>query len=113
MYRHLRFSVLKILWNKIWWTVVPGTNVIVKWPVGEVVVGPGSRNWSGMGPAQELVMSADPNDHYRPWLEKYVGKQGQDWDWKMLDNDATNNTLTIKFRRGCRHWASIVALKWQ
>ena len=38
---------------------MPSVTINVKWPVDEV--------------------SADPNDHYRPWLQEHVGRQG--WDW--------------------------------
>jgi len=27
--------------------------------------------------------STDPNDIYRGWLEKNVGKQKENWDWGM------------------------------
>lgn len=31
--------------------------------------------------------SADPNDFYRAWLEKNVGKYGIDWGWTVGAND--------------------------
>ena len=100
------------LWQKIWWMFVPGVVVNVKWPSGEVVVGPNSRNWSGMGPAQELIYSSDPNDHYRSFLEKHVGKQGVQWQWGMADTDATFNRLTIKIVRSKAQYATLIGLKW-
>jgi hypothetical protein len=37
----------------------------------------------------------EPNYHYRPWLEDYVGEQGIDWQWKI--HSAVDNTLEIDF----------------
>jgi hypothetical protein len=98
--------------DQLWWRFVPGVVINVKWPVGEVVVGPSSRNWSGMGPMYEEIFSTDPNDHYRPWMEKHVGKQGWDWDWGMADRDATENRLTIKIRRKYEDCAILAKLQW-
>jgi hypothetical protein len=60
----------------------------------------------------ELVHSADPNDHYRPYLEKHVGKQGVDWNWGMANRDATDNRLTIKVRQKHQKYATILSLMW-
>jgi len=98
--------------EKLWWYMLPGVIFNVKWPVGDVVVGPNSRSWSGMGPMYELVHSADPNDHYRPYLEKHVGKQGVDWNWGMANRDATDNRLTIKVRQKHQKYATILSLMW-
>lgn len=98
--------------DKLWWRFMPGVIINVKWPTGTVVVGPGSRLWSGMGPMREEVNSVDPNDHYRPWLEEHVGKQGWNWQWGMADRDATDNRLTIKIRRKYAEYATIAAMRW-
>jgi len=100
------------LWQKIWWIFRPGVVVNVKWPKGDVVVGPNSRSWSGMGPMYEEVHSADPNDHYRPWLEKHVGKQGKHWQWGMANTDASENRLTIKIVQSKAKYATMIALRW-
>ncbi len=91
---------------------MPGTVIEVKWPTGMVslVDRPGIlTSWE----------SADPNDHYRPNLEKYVGRQGWDWDWKIGSVKADNgsgttghDTLLIKMRKGKDDYASIAKLKW-
>ena len=92
---------------------MPGVTVKVKWPVGEVKITEDDPRWDWtVGPSWYIVESADPNDHYRPWMEKNVGRQGWDWDWCMRDNDVTENRLTIKFRRAKQEWAIIAALKW-
>lgn len=96
----------------LWWKFVPGVVVNVKWPTGDVIVGPDSRAWSGMGPMRELVFSSDPNDHYRPWLEEHVGRQGWDWNWGMADRDAIDNRLTIKIRQKHASCATVLALRW-
>lgn len=99
--------------QKLWWRFMPGVVINVKWPKGQIKVGPSHRDgWSGVGPEFEYVDSADPNDHYRPWLEQHVGRQGWDWDWGMADYDATLNRLTIKIRQKYAGHATIATLKW-
>lgn len=85
---------------------MPGVTISVKWPVGWAVLhemSDGSRT---------SVQSADPNDHYRPFLEKNVGKQGWDWQWGLRDNNAAENRLTIKVRTKHAKWATMAALQW-
>lgn len=94
------------IFEKLWWRFVPGTIVNVKWPKGWVVL---HQDADGSKVSAE---SADPNDHYRPYLEKYVGKQKRDWDWGMADRDATDNRLTIKIRRKHEKYATILAIMW-
>ena len=91
--------------SKLWWLLMPGEVISVKWPVGTVRVPNGDNTGT-------LTESADPNDHYRPWLEKNVGKQGWDWQWGMANTDATLNRLTIKIRRKYAAQATIAALRW-
>ena len=99
--------------EKLWWRFMPGVVINVAWPKGRIRVGPGHRQgWAGVGPEFEYVDSADPNDFYRPWLEKYVGKQGWDWNWGMGGMDVTENRLTIKIRRKYAKYATIAALHW-
>ena len=91
------------------WKFVPGVVFKVQWPVGKV-----ERNivdnygWPGF----EYVASADPNDHYRPTMEKLVGRQGWDWDWQLIDNDSAENKLSIKVRRRHQEQALALALNW-
>ena len=92
---------------------MPGVVINVAWPRGLIKVGPAHRDgWSGYGPEFEYIDSADPNDHYRPWMEKHVGRQGWDWNWGMADRDATDNRLTIKIRQKYAEHATIAALRW-
>lgn len=81
---------------------MPGVIVNVRWPSGPVA-----------NSFEEQYNSADPNDHYRPFLEQHVGRQGWDWDWGMGNRDATDNRLTIKIRRAKARWATVVVLQWQ
>ena len=97
----------------LWWRFVPGVTVQVKWPSGWVVL-----HDDGDG-GQVSTESADPNDHYRPWLEKNAGKQRIDWDWRIgqvaADNGAGttgHDTLVIKVRKKKEKWASIAVLRW-
>ena len=99
--------------DKLWWRFIPGVVINVKWPKGLVKVGPSHREgWSGYGPEFEYIDSADPNDHYRPWLEQHVGLQGWDWNWGLGGSDAKENRLTIKIRQRYAGYATIAALRW-
>ena len=87
-------------WEKFWWSVVPGQVIEVKWPNG----------YTEPDDNLKFFQSADPNDHYRPELERLVGVQGWDWEWKV--GNIGRNTLLIKFRRGKTKYAPYLAMKW-
>lgn len=56
------------------WKYWLSTTVAVKWPMG----------WAPIDGRDDLaVESADPDDWYRWWLEKNVGRQGWSWDWRV------------------------------
>ena len=89
--------------SQLWWKFMPGIEVVLLWPDGKVKI----RN-------EDCVLSADPNDHYRPWLEENVGKQGWDWDWKVHgDYTAGSSQLLLKIRRSKAQFATMAALKWK
>lgn len=90
----------------LFWKYGKGPTITVRWPVGWVVL---CENPDGSKVGTD---SADPNDHYRPWLEKNVGKQHRDWVWGLRDNNAAENRLTIKFRKSKAKWSSIAVLLW-
>lgn len=94
------------IWQQLWWRFMPGVVINVRWPSGWVVL-----HDDGQG-GQTSVDSADPNDHYRPWLEQHVGRQGIHWNWGMANRDATDNRLTIKIRQKYAEHATIAALRW-
>ena len=99
--------------EKLWWRFMPGTIINVKWPKGDVVITEDNPLWDWtIGPSRYIVESADPNDHYRPWMEENVGRQKWDWDWGMAENDATDNRLTIKFRKKHREADLVAKLLW-
>jgi hypothetical protein len=101
--------------QKLWWRFVPGVVINVRWPSGVIVAGPGPEDsrWHDWGGAAYITFeSADPNDHYRPWMEQHVGKQGWDWNWGMANNDVADNRLTIKIRQKHAQYATIAAIKW-
>ena len=98
--------------SSIWWRFMPGVVINVRWPVGKTVVGYGDSRWYDCGATWVEVESADPNDFYRPYLEKYVGKQGWHWDWGFVNNDVTENRLSIKIIKSKAYYASLLALKW-
>jgi len=90
----------------LFWKYGKGPTITVAWPVGWVLL---HQNPDGSAVSTE---SADPNVHYRPWLEKNVGKQNRDWIWGMRDNNAAENRLTIKFSRAKAKWATMAAILW-
>ena len=101
--------------EKLWWRFMPGVVINVRWPKGMIIAGPGPEDprWFDYGGAAYIKFeSADPNDHYRPWMEKHVGKQGRDWNWGLTGNDAAENRLTIKIRQKHAKYATIAALRW-
>lgn len=101
------------IWQQLWWRFVPGVVIKVRWPVGPLVVDHNDPRWVDLGGAVWVqIDSADPNDHYRPELERLVGRQGRDWNWGVADNDVANNSLTIKIRQKYADYATILALKW-
>jgi hypothetical protein len=63
-----------------------------------------------MSASRYTIYSSDPNDHYRKWLEKNVGKQGWDWNWNIGKLD--NNSILIKVRSKFNEQAVIMALMW-
>ena len=67
----------------IWWRWMPGEEFNLPWPSGEVTVTENEPGWDWtLGTVKQTVQSSDPNDHYRPWLEKNIGRQGWDWQWR-------------------------------
>ena len=102
------------MWQVLWWKFIPGVTVNVRWPSGEIVAGSGPEDprWHDWGGAAYIrYESADPNDHYRPYLEKNVGKQGWDWNWGIADS-ISSDRLIIKIRRKHARHASIIGLMW-
>ena len=101
------------IWQQLWWRFVPGVIINVKWPFGEVVVDDTDPRWDWtLGAVRQEFESADPNDHYRPWMEAHVGRQGWDWNWGMANRDATDNRLTIKIRQKHQECAIIAKMMW-
>ncbi len=90
----------------IWWNFMPGTTITIPWPKHEWL----TLHDDGHGGKTD-TLTDDPNDHYRPYLEKNVGKQGWDWDW-CIGSNGIPGTLKIKFRRGKESWASIIMIMW-
>lgn len=100
--------------EKLWWRFMPGVVINVKWPAGNIIVDHNDPRWCDFGGAVwvDLGFSADPNDHYRPWMEKNIGRQKWDWDWGMADCDAMNNRLTIKIRKSKAMYATTAVMRW-
>lgn len=101
------------LWRLLWWKLVPGVEFHVKWPMGEVKsMKPKIDIKNNNILVKPLSISADPNDHYRPWLEECVGRQGWDWDWKLSNNDVSKNRLTLKIRKDKKELATVAKMLW-
>jgi len=111
--RYLRFTEgPRKFYDRLWWRFIPGTKVKLRWPVGKIVVGYGDPKWYDCGATWVEVDSADPNDFYRPWLEKHVGRQGWHWNWTMEDNDAAENKLTLKVCKSRAKYATLAGIQW-
>lgn len=91
---------------------MPGEIVSVKWPSGTVVVEDTDPRWFDCGARWVEIPSADPIDHYQPYLEKNVGCKGWDWDWDLIGEDAAKNRLSIKIRQKRSSYASVIAMMW-
>jgi len=110
-YSHCIPSGLKFR-DKLWWRFMPGTVIKVAWPTGTIIGVSDPRYYDRTGSAYIPYSSADPNDHYRPWLEENVGKQSWDWNWGFTGNDVTENKLTIKIRKGREKYATLATILW-
>ena len=98
--------------ERVWWYFNPYVEVTVRWPVGEIVVEYGDPRWYDCGARLVLIQSADPNDHYRPFLEEWIGRQRWDWQFLMKNNDARDNRITIRIRQKHAVFATHVAMMW-
>lgn len=93
-----------------WWWKRAALSITVRWPVGDIEVGPNRPGWNGLlGQSRQWITSSDPNDHYRPWLEEHVGEQHKDWDWKLAKD---NVNLVIGFAKGKEEYAVQASLMW-
>ena len=103
---------LKKLRKKLWWKLVPYVEISVKWPVGVVVVDHGDSRWYDCGATWVEIESTDPNDHYRPFMQEWIGKQGWDWDWYVGDTDVQDNRITIRLKKKYEVYATHIAIMW-
>jgi hypothetical protein len=51
----------------------------------------------------------EPNEHYRPWLEKNTGAQGIEWNWAIYEHNI--DLLEIKFAN--KENATLFELTWK
>lgn len=90
------------LWSQFWWKYIPGQTVEVKWP-------------RGYYPLDDIdnvdCETTDPNTAYRWYLEKHIGKQGWDWDWRI--GSYQNDSLLIRVRTKHVDKLSLIVIKWQ
>lgn len=86
--------------------------ISVKWPKGSIAVGYNDPRWYDVGASLVEVESADPNDHYRPFMEEWIGRQRWDWSWYMGNTDARDNRLTIRIREKHAVFATHIAMMW-
>ncbi len=110
-------NIFKKWWDQIYWRLVDYIEIDVKWPSGEIVVDHNDPRWADLGGAVWIGFeSADPNDHYRPFLEQWIGRQGWDWDWRLawhgrnIETGEQNGRLTIRMRQKHAIYASHIAM---
>jgi hypothetical protein len=90
------------LYNILIWKYWLKHSVTVKWPRGWAVL-----HDDGEGNITSTE-SADPNDHFRPFLEKYCGQQCRAWEWRYAVSakvvtvgyeEYYDDMVEIKFRK--------------
>lgn len=92
--------------QQFYWRVMTGATVTVTWP----------KLLQTQTPAGPFIITGDPNDAYRPWLEEHVGKQGRDWQWHVqfgFPVGRPTDNVTIHLRRGKTKFAPMIGLMWQ
>jgi hypothetical protein len=104
--------------DRIYWRLVDYVEIDAKWPTGVIAVDPNHPGWYDCGATWVEIESSDPNDHYRPFLEQWIGRQGWDWDWHLawhgrnIESGVETGRLTIRMRRKHAIYASHIALMW-
>lgn len=89
--------------SKLWFSLMAGRSLVMPWPTG----------WTQTDDNGVSYESADPNDHWRPWLEANVGRQGWDWDWRLAQSlVGYHDNLEITFRRGREEAMMRFAMRW-
>lgn len=81
-----KYNFIQKDWAALLWALMPSNVVTVAWPQG----------WTETDHLGNQFLSSDPNDHWRPWLEKNVGRQYWSWDWR-ISTDCQN--VEIQFRK--------------
>ena len=71
---------------------------------------PWPHGWTPQDHLGNSALTADPNEWYREWLEKHVGRQNWTWDWD-IGSTGDPYTLVLKFRNP-KH-ATLFTLTWR
>jgi hypothetical protein len=110
---------LKDWYSQLYWWIVGYVEITVKWPEHKMIIGKhGDPGWYDVGATYVEFETSDPNDHYRPFLEEWIGRQGRDWDWYLrwhgrnIETQESNGYLTIRMRKKHAIYASHIALMW-
>jgi hypothetical protein len=109
-YRIQQVLSLKYWWSVFWWRFVPGIEIKVHWPVGDIAVDHNDPRWYDVGADRVQVWSVYPEDHYGPFMREWIGKKGWDWDWESIDE--MSNYLIIRIRKKHATYASHIAMMW-
>lgn len=106
--RYQKYKTKKI------WKKNPENIVTVKWPADYIELKPDDPEWAFFNKTgEQYVFSSDPNDHYRPWLEKNIGKQGRDWDWRIKwGTDTRSDSLEIVVSKSKKEYVMMISLMW-
>lgn len=94
---------MRRLWPRLWWKLMRYESVVLPWP---------KNAWTVMDHLGTQIQSSDPNDHWRPWLEENVGRQGWDWDWRLVQLINGYDHVEVGFRRGKTDAKTAFALRW-
>jgi len=91
------------LWHRLWWEFCKGPTVIVNVP-------------NDTSFEDQSILPHDIYFFYKPWLDKNVGKQGLDWDWRsgptrIFVPPLLRYDIVIKVRESKKELASLIALK--
>lgn len=83
---------IREIYRDLWWKFMPGTVISIPWPTD----------------------IEDPNELHRLWLEKHVGIQAWDWDWKVSygQSDRWPTSIIIKFIFNQSKHATQASLMW-
>lgn len=103
----LRHSVIV---DKLKWKMFAGPSILLRYPEHkEFTVDHSLPYWIDLGGAVNIkISSSSPDIHYRPYLEKHVGKEGFDWVWRIYDKNPNDTMIELKLHKRKHRWLAIL-----